>query len=104
MTDITAAQFEKQLQEQKDALNAIKWRELQQGQIYTITSVEYITTYYGEACILNLSNDQRVYAPSALTKRLKQDDEKRFPRHVRPTGRVQSKKNPAQTYYSFDLV
>ena len=104
MGSITHEHFEKQLQEQKDALNAIKWRELKQDQIYTIVSTNFITTQYGEACILDLSDSQRVYAPSSLIKRLKQESDKPFPRHIRPIGRVQSKKNPAQTYYSFDLV
>tara|TARA_B110000881_G_scaffold82374_1_gene72063 strand:- start:95 stop:328 length:234 start_codon:yes stop_codon:yes gene_type:complete len=63
-----------------------------------------LPTQYGEVCILNLSNKQRVYAPSSLIKQIKQEKDKSFPRHVRPTGRVQSKKNPAQTYHAFDLV
>ena len=104
MTNITCEQFEQQLQKQKDALNALKWRELQEGQIYTIKNANFITTQYGEACILDLSDGQRVYSPSSLIKRLKQDKDVPFPRYVRPTGRVQSKKNPAQTYYAFDLV
>jgi len=104
MTGILFEEFEQQLQKQKDALNAIKWRELQQGQIYTIVSTNFITTQYGEACILDLSDGQRVYSPSSLIKRLKQESDKSFPRYIRPTGRQQSKKNPAQTYYSFDLV
>ena len=105
MASITSEQFEKQLQEQKDALNAVKWRDLQTGTIYEIKSIKYITTQYGQTCILNLSDGQRVYSPSALTKRFQQEGEsKPFPRFVRPTGRVQSKKNPAQTYYAFDLV
>ena len=104
MTNITAEQFETQLQHQKEALNAIKWRELKQGQIYTIIGVEFLTTQYGEACILNLNDKQRVYAPSFLINRIKQEKDKSFPRYVRPTGRVQSKKNVSQMYYSFDLV
>ena len=101
---MTNEKFEMQLQIQRDSLNAIKWRELQTGQIYTIESVEFLNTQYGEACILNLSDNQRVFSPSSLTQRLKQESNKPFPRFVRPTGRAQSKKNPAQTYYSFDLV
>ena len=104
MTNITTAQFEKQLREQNDAINALKWRELQIGQIYTIVSVEFLTTQYGGACILTLSDGQRVYSPSSLTKRLKQEKQKPFPRYVRSTGRIQSKRNPTQTYYAFDLV
>ena len=104
MTTMNIEQFEKLVQEQKDSLNAIKWRELQKGQIYKIESVEFINTQYGEACILSLDDMTKVYAPSALAKRLKQDKDKPFPRYVRPVGRVQSKKNLAHTYYAFDLV
>ena len=105
MAAISTEQFNQQLQKQKDALNAIKWRELKDGQIYTIISIDLIDTQYGEACILNLSDGQRVFSPSALTKRLKQEmSVHEYPRYVRPQGRVQSKRNPAQTYYAFDLV
>ena len=103
MASITTEQFNKQVEEQK--LDAIKWRELEENKIYTIVSVEYVNTQYGEACILTLSDGNRVFAPSALITRLKREEKnKEFPRHVRPKGRKQSKKNPAQTYYSFDLV
>ena len=104
MTTMNTEQFDKLVQEQKDSLNAIKWGELQKGHIYTIESVEFINTQYGEACVLSLNDKTEVFAPSALTKRLKQDKDKPFPRYVRPTGRVQSKKNSAHSYYAFDLV
>ena len=103
MASITTEQFDKQLQEQK--LDAIKWRELEVNKIYTIVSAEYINTQYGEACILTLSDGNKVFSPSALINRLKREEKhKEFPRYVRPKGRTQSKKNPAQTYYAFDLV
>ena len=101
MTSITKEQFDKQVNEQKE--NAIKWRELKEGQIYTILDVEFFTTQYGQACVLILSDNQKVFAPSSLTKRL-EENKKPFPRYVRPTGKKQSKKNPAHNYYSFDLV
>ena len=103
MASISVEQFDKQLQEQKDAFNADKWRDLTEDQIYTIISIEFINTQYGEACILNLG-DKRVYAPSSLIKRLKQETQKPFPRYVRPKGLTQSKKNSAHTYHAFDLV
>jgi hypothetical protein len=103
MTNITTEQFEKKLQEQKDSLNATKWRDLNKDQIYTITSADYFTTQYGEACVIELSDKQKVWAPSGLAKRLKQNKNK-FPCFVRPTGLIQSHKNPAQSYYGFDLV
>jgi hypothetical protein len=103
MATITGSQFDKLVQEQKDTLNAIKWRELKTGQIYTITDAEYFSTQFGEACVITLSDTGKVWAPSSLQKRLKQDN-KSFPRFVRPNGLVQSKKNPSQTYYGFDLV
>ena len=102
MTSITNEQFDKQLQDQK--LDAIKWRELESGKIYTIVSVEYINTQYGEACILTMSDETKVFSPSALTNRLKRESNKPFPCFVKPKGRVQSKKNPAHTYHAFDLV
>ena len=103
MTNISTEQFEKQLEEQREVFNALKWRELEENKIFIIKAVEYHNTQFGTACILTLGDDQRVYAPSALASRLKQDV-KPYPRYVRPTGKKQSKKNPAQTYYSFDLV
>ena len=103
MVAITTEEFEKQLQEQK--LDAIKWRDLEVNKIYTIVSCEYIETQYGQACILALSDGNKVFAPSALITRLKREEKsKGFPRHVRPKGQTQSKKNPAQKYYAFDLV
>jgi hypothetical protein len=104
MANISLSQFDEQIQEQKDALNAIKWRELQTGQIYTITNADFFFTQFGEACVITLSDNQKVWAPSGLAKRLKQDGEDCFPRYVRPNGLVQSKKNPSQTYHGFDLV
>lgn len=103
MTSITVEQFDKHIQEQKSNYDAMKWRELEQGQIYTITSFKFFNTQFGEACVLSLNDGQKVYSPSSLTKKLK-EDKKPLPRYVRPTGRVQSKRNPAQTYYAFDLV
>jgi hypothetical protein len=103
MANISVSQFDKQIQEQKDALNAIKWREVQTGQIYTITNAEFVNTQFGEACVITLSDNQKVWAPSGLAKRLKQD-ENRFPRYVRPNGLVQSKNNPSHSYHGFDLV
>lgn len=104
MANITSEQFEKELQEQKEQSVINKWRDLKEGKIYIINSVEYVDTKYGEACILNLSDNTKVYAPSALTNRLKQDKKKSFPRYVRPTGRTESMKNRGHSYYSFDLV
>lgn len=101
-TSITTEQFEQQLQKQQ--LNAMKWRELTEGQIYEIVGAEFITTQYGEACVLTLGDGEKVWAPSALCTRLKNENNKPFPRYVRPTGFKQSKKNWNQRYHSFDLV
>ena len=87
----------------KESYNYTKWRDLKEGQIYTIVNVEYIETQYGEGCVISLEDGQKVWAPSALTKILKKN-EKPFPRYVRPTGLKCSKKNVNQKYYSFDLV
>ena len=104
MENMTVSEFNQLVQEQKDNFDAIKWRELQVGQIYIITNAEYFFTQFGEACVITLRDDnQKVWAPSGLAKRLKQD-QKSFPRYVRPNGLVQSKKNPSQTYHGFDLV
>ena len=99
MTTLTQEQFEQKLEEQK--LEATKWRELETGQIYTITDVQYIDTQYGEACIIQIG-DKKVWAPSGLAKRLK--DNKPLPRYVRPTGLIQSKQNKSHSYHGFDLV
>ena len=101
MTNITKEQFEQKLVEQK--INAIKWRELEEGQIYTIIGIEFIHTQYGEGCIIEIDDNQKVWAPSALAKRLKEEN-KPFPRYVRSVGLVQSQKNKSQKYYGFDLV
>lgn len=102
MASISVADFDKKLQEQNEKFNAIKWRELTIGQIYTITSAEYFSTQYGQACVITLGDNQMVWAPSGLAKRLKED--KSFPRYVRPKGFIQSKKNPSHTFHGFDLV
>ena len=82
-------------------LEATKWRELEKGQIYTITGVQYIDTQYGEACIIEIDG-KKVWAPSGLAKRLK--DNKPLPRYVRPIGLKQSKHNKSNKYHAFDLV
>lgn len=103
MASISVEEFEKQLQKQKEANNASKWRDLEKNKIYTITNLEFFPSQYGEICILTLNNDQRVFSPSCLTNRLKEDN-KPLPRYVRPIGITESKRNPNQKYYSFDLV
>ena len=102
MANITLSQFDKKIQEQKDTYNAIKWRELETGKIYTITHAEFFNTQFGEACVITLSDNQKVWAPSGLAKRLTQDKDQ-FPRYVRPLGLVPSKKS-SHTYHGFDLV
>ena len=57
---------------------AIKWSELQENQIYTITNATHIQTRYGDACIITLNNGQQVWAPSSLIKRFKQDKHTNF--------------------------
>lgn len=98
--------FNQKIEEQNRTLNAIKWRELEQGKIYTILDVKVFNTRFGEACVLHLDGDINVYSPSSLTKRLKEDikSEVPFPRYVRSTGLKQSTQNAAHTYHSFDLV
>jgi hypothetical protein len=102
MATISVEQFNQKVQEQNDLLKAKKWRELETDKIYTITSAEFFTTQYGDACVITCDNE-KVWAPSGLIKRLKQD-KKAFPRYVRPIGLVKCKTNLTQTYYGFELV
>ena len=93
----------RKLEDQKP--HAIKWSELQENQIYTITNATHIQTRYGDACIITLNNGQQLWAPSSLIKRFKQDKHTIFfTCYVHPTGKERSKHNPAREYYSFDLV
>jgi hypothetical protein len=101
--NITLEQFNQKIAEQQAKLKILKWRDLTVGKIYKIINVEYITTAYGEACIIELDDAGRVFAPSGLAKRLN-EDETPFPRHVRPTGLKKSRKNETQHYFSFDLL
>lgn len=65
-----------------------EWSELEIGKTYTIDGIQND----GEACILTMTDEKRVLAPSALTNRIKQENHK-FPRHVKLI-----------TYNDFDIV
>ncbi len=96
--------FDQKLKEQKSDI--IKWRELETGKIYAITNANFITTQYGDACIITLhsdDNDQDVWAPSALRNKLQRESDKPFPRYVRSKGLVKNKNN-TRSYFGFDLV
>ena len=58
-------EFEKRLAEQKESNRQItKWRDLDDDTIYEIVNFEFIKTSYGDACVISLKDDTRVFAPS----------------------------------------
>ena len=81
-----------------------KWRELVIGKIYKVVSKKIINTEKGESTIITLADGTRVWACSALEKRLEEDKHREFPCYIRSNGEIQSKKNKAYKYFGFDLV
>ena len=102
-SSITKQTFEKLLEEQKGQ-EILKWSELEEGQIYAnFVNYEFIDTRNGKSCVITLSDDNRVWSPSALTNRLKKLDMSKVIGLVRPTGKKKSKKT-GHMYNDFDLV
>ena len=64
-SSISKQTFEKLLEEQKGQ-EILKWRELEEGQIYEIIKYEFIDTRNGKSCVITLSDDTRVWSPLAL--------------------------------------
>ena len=100
-SSISKKAFEELLEEQKEEI--LKWAELEEGQIYEIVNYEFIGARNGKSCVITLSDDTRVWSPSALTNRLKKLDMSKVIAYVRPAGKKESKKT-GHMYNSFDLV
>ena len=100
MPTITPETFDQMLQKQRP--NILKWRDLNEGQIYTIIGKETVKTNSGDALVINIENEGKVWACSSLAKRLEEDKDKKFPCYVRPKGKIQSKQNKGFKYYGFD--
>ena len=104
-SSISKQAFEELLEEQRGQ-EILKWGELEEGQIYEIINYEFIDTRNWKSCVITLSDDNRVWSPSALTNKLekfKVSSEESFIAYVRPTGKKESKKS-GHMYNSFDLV
>jgi hypothetical protein len=106
---ISIKDFESRVAAQKknNQSEIMKWRDLEEGKLYEIVFVEYMKTKFGSACVIILSNGDRVFASSMLKKEIAKTLETRewcFPCFVRPNGKIESKRNPGQYYFSFDMV
>ena len=107
MATITLEQFQQMLQKQQPNKDILKWRDLKEGTIYTIVNKKTIKTKNGDALVIILEDEAKVWACSSLAKRLEEDVvsmSKKFPCYVRSKGKVQSKQNKSFQYYGFDLV
>ena len=102
-TFISESEFNVQASDTKDT--AIRWDELTTDTIYKVTNVRSITTKYGPATILTISNRQgdvsKVWSPQSLAYRLKGTS---LPAFVRPLGLKPHHKDPSMQYHAYDLV
>ena len=104
MPIMTPETFEQMLQNQLPNKDILKWGDLEKETIYTVVGKETLKTVYGDALVLTLEDETKVWACSSLAKRLGKDKNKSFPCYVRSKGKVQSKQNKSYQYYGFDLV
>ena len=102
-TSMTVNEFEKKLTEQREE-HILKWRELKENKVYTITDFYEIDAFYGKTYVIVLKNGQRVFTPSALSNLLKKKDNIATPFYIRPTGLKASRKNENYEFHSFDVV
>ena len=101
---MTPETFEQKLQDQQPNENILKWRDLEEKTIHTVVGKETLKTVYGDALVLTLEDETKVWACSSLAKRLVKDKNKSFPCYVRSKGMFESKLNKSHQYYGFDLV
>ena len=101
-SSISKQKFDELLEEQKGQ-KILKWAELEEGEIYEIVKFEQMDTKVGKSGIITLSDDNRVWTPSALTKRLENLDLTNSTAYVRPKGKTKSKKT-CHMYNDFDFV
>ena len=94
----TKEEFYQLLDEQKP--DTFKWSELEEGEIYRIVDTKMVDTKNGESCIIILAGGEKIWSPSALTRRLETMEP---PLLVMPKGMAKSKKT-GREYYDFHLV
>ncbi len=58
-----------ELLEEQGSDTILKWSDLQVNEIYMIKDTKMINTQHGESCIVILHGGERVWSPSALTKK-----------------------------------
>ncbi len=96
--EISIEEFDQLLEEQKP--DTLKWSDLKIDKIYRIEDAKTVNTVHGDRCIVTLSGGEKVWSPSALTRKLETMEP---PLLVRPKGMAKSKKT-GNEYYDFDLV
>ena len=69
-TEITSKQFDKLLKKQK-SYNIKKWGDLKINEIYIIINYRTVNTIYGESVVLTLENNNDVWCPGHLAKKIK---------------------------------
>ena len=104
MPTMTPETFAKKLKEQRPFKDIKKWRDLEKDRIYEVISKETVKTKNGNALVITLEDQTKVWACSTLAKRLEDDKDKTFPCHVRPIGKIKSQENPSYQYYGIELV
>ena len=104
MPTMTPETFEQMLQNQLPNKDILKWGDLEKETIYTVVGKETLKTVYGDALVITLEDETKVWACSSLAKRLGKDKNKSFPCYVRSKGMFESKLNKSHQYYGFDLV
>ena len=101
--DITTEEFDALLKEQTFS-DVDKWTDLEQGEIYRITSYRTVDTSRGESVIISVKrkgHKQDVWCPSHLATKI---EDKEPPFHVRPLGLKPCKNNKKNKYHAYDLV
>ena len=98
--EITTKKFDKLLEKQK-SYNIKKWGDLKINEIYIIINYRTVNTIYGESVVLTLENNNDVWCPGHLAKKIK---DKEPPFYVRPLGLKPCTNNKKNKYHSYDLV
>ena len=103
-SEISAEEFDQLVEEQQEP-EILNFSDLEIGAVYQIEKTETIETSKGTATIIILSGDERVWATSILTNKLKDYKNKNVkpPFLIKPKGERKSKKT-GNYYYDFVLV
>ena len=104
MNFLSADQFDA-LKNEHDTIQ--KWRDVPTGIIYKIEDIEQIKTKKGKATIVSLvdCDDDRIraWATGVLSEDLK-NIENDGTIYIKPLGKKESKQNPGQYYYDYELA